>query len=106
MDDQAYRFFPGQPTRLGEILEEYLKKEGLAEPINNYQLLGRFEEIFPTIKGFCQCDGYRNGVLFLSITDPILNHEVKKLIPYIIRIYQEKGLVIKKVKIRGVGKNK
>ena len=104
MNDQAVRFFYGKPTLLGEILEEYLVKEGLVEPIRNYQLIELFGEIFPNLKKFCQCEGYRNGVLFLSIADPIFNHEVQKFVPDICRIYQEKGLMIKKIKIRGIRK--
>lgn len=104
MSEQVVRFFSGKPILLGEILEEYLKKEGLVESIKTHQLIGLFGEIFPNLKKLCQCEGYRNGVLFLSITDPIFNHEVQKFIPEICRIYQDKGLMIKKVKVRGIGK--
>ncbi|NLJ49260.1 MAG: DUF721 domain-containing protein [Candidatus Atribacteria bacterium] len=104
MNDEVMHFFYGKPTLLGEILEEYLKEEGLDEPIRNHQLVGLFSEIFPNLKKFCQCEGYRNGVLFLSLADPIFSHEVQKFIPEICKIYQEKGLMVKKVKIRGIGK--
>ena len=104
MNDKVVRCFWGKPTLIGEILEDYLEKEGLVEPIKNQQLIGLFGELFPNLKDFCQCEGYRNSVLFLSITDPIFNHEVQKFIPDICRIYQEKGLMVKKVKIRGIRK--
>ena len=104
MNNRVVSFFWGKPTLLGEILEEYLEKEGLVETIKIHQLIELFGEFFPNLKQLCQCEGYRNGVLFLSITDPIFNLEVQKLIPDICRIYQEKGLMVKKVKIRGIGK--
>ena len=106
MNEKVSHFFPGRPIPLGDVLKEYLEKEGLVEPIKIYQLVGEFKNFFPKVSRFCQCDEYRNGVLYLSLKDPIFCIEVQKSIPEVRRVYQEKGLIIKKVKIRGIPKNR
>jgi len=102
MNDEAVHFFPGKLTPLSKILEDYLSKEGLAGPIKVYQMIDRFGEYFPAVARFCKCDEYRKEILYLSVSDPIFTLEVQKLVPEICRVYQEQGIVIKKVKIRGI----
>lgn len=49
MNNRVVRFFWGKPTLLGEILEEYLEKEGLVETIKIHQLIELFGEFFPNL---------------------------------------------------------
>lgn len=90
----------GKPTPLGEVLENFLKKEGLFSPVHIFISLSRFGEWFPQLADFCRPSKLREGVLYLEVDDPLWTLEVKKCIPDIIRRFQEEGLEIKKVKIQ------
>ncbi|MEI6157432.1 MAG: DciA family protein [Atribacterota bacterium] len=100
MSEKPASFFSGRPTRLREILNEFLKKEGLLEKIQFFQQVNRFGEYFPELSLFCHVQNYHDGVLLIQISDPIFSLEVQKRIPDIITTYQEKGVPIQKVKIR------
>ncbi len=100
MERKEVKSFFGKPTPLGEVLESFLKKQGLFPEIHTFILLSRFGELFPQIAQFCQPIKLREGVLYLGIEDPLWSEEVKKYIPDIIRRYGEEGLEIKKIKIQ------
>lgn len=100
MGDQTIRFFPGKPIPISEAIENFLNKEGLAERIQVYQIMDRFGEFFPSLSSYCRCCDFRDGVLYLSVNDPVYSLEVQKVIPDICRVYNEQGMKVIKVKIR------
>ncbi|HOA98534.1 MAG TPA: DUF721 domain-containing protein [Candidatus Atribacteria bacterium] len=100
MEKKEVKSFFGKPTPLGEVLEGFLKKEGLFPQIHSFILLSRFGEWFPHLADFCQPTKLREGVLYLEVNDPLWTLEVKKCIPDILLRCEEEGLEVKKIKIQ------
>lgn len=96
-------FFEKEPQLLRDILQTVFQKAGLADRWRHYQFFSQFPDLFPAISEFCQPVDFREGILFLTITDPLYTLEVNKNVPEIILRYNERGFPVKRVKIRCSG---
>lgn len=94
------RFFSGEPTPIGEILKEYLEKEGIASRIQAYSSLAHFGEWFPELTPFCRPMGFSGGTLYLLVSDPLFTLKVKGKIPAIRERFQKEGLSVERIKIQ------
>ena len=96
-------FFPVEPGTLADALQEFFQQAGLSKRLETFRILAQFSELFPGLSPFCQVLDYRDEVLFLAVSDPLYTLEIQKRIPEMINVYGERGLLVRKVKIRCSG---
>ncbi|HSV31119.1 MAG TPA: DUF721 domain-containing protein [Atribacteraceae bacterium] len=92
-------FFQRKPGTLAEALQKYFQDAGLSQRMATFQILEQYPVFFPELATFSRPADYREGVLFLVVTDPLYTLEIQKRIPEVIQIYRFRGLPIERVKI-------
>ena len=100
VERKAQQFFPGGPARIGDVLKGFLEKNNMLERVEIFQHIRMYPHFFPETAAFSKAVDYKGSTLFLEVSDPMYSLEARKMIPRIIRVFQQKGLPVEKVKIR------